>query len=105
MAKFTASYSGIGQMLRSEQMQAEMRARAERVKTRAEQLAPYDESSTDGSHYRDSFRVESSSRGGVHHDRAAARVINDDEAAFFIEYGNVNIVKHRVLGRALEAAG
>jgi hypothetical protein len=103
-AKFNASYKGIGAMLRADFMLAAMVGKAEKVKARAEETAPFDPHSKDGTHYRDAFHVESEDRGGAHHDRAVARVVNDDPAAFFIEYGNVNVEKHRTLGRALDAA-
>jgi hypothetical protein len=104
-ATFNASFKGIGEMLRADFMVAAMESKAEKVKTRAEQIAPYDAESKDGTHYRDAFHVEADARGGAHHDRAVGRVVNDDEAAFFIEYGNVHVDRHRTLGRALDAAG
>lgn len=105
MGDFQASYRGIGELLRSAEMEAEMVRRAEKVKAAAEAIAPYDPDSTDGTHYKDAFRVESTRRGGLHQDRAAASVVNDDDAAFFIEFGNRNIPRKRVLGNAMHAAG
>jgi hypothetical protein len=92
-------------MLNADFMVAAMLTRALRVKAAAEAIAPFDPGSTDGTHYRDSFTAEAHPKGGVHHDRAAGVVSNDDGAAFFIEWGNRNITRHRVLGRALDAAG
>lgn len=102
MATFKPSYTGIGEMIRSPEVRAEMVRRAEKVKAQAEATAPYDAKST--THYKDAFHVTSTSRGGKDKDRAAATVVNDDAAAFFIEWGNANITKHRTLGRALDAA-
>ena len=103
MARFDADYSGIGDMLCSPEMQADMKARAERVKARAEATAPYDANSKDGTHYRDAFSVESGVTTGKTR-RAYGSVTNDDAAAFQIEHGTKNTPKHRTLGRALDAA-
>jgi hypothetical protein len=103
-ARFDASFPGIGEMLNADYMVADMVARAKKVQAAAEAIAPFDAHSKDGSHYKDSFSVTSETHGGVHKDRAAAHVINDDPASFYIEFGNTNITKHRVLGKSLDAA-
>jgi hypothetical protein len=103
-ARFNAHYGGIGEMLRSDFIAAEMLRRAEKVKAQAEATAPYDPDDPDQTHYRDAFRTEVDRRGGAHHDRAVARVVNDDKAAFFVEYGTRNNDRHRTLGKALDAA-
>lgn len=115
MTKYRHNYEAFGAaVLRSPEMLAEMARRAEAVKAVAASTAPFDPSSPDGTHYKDSFRVEVVDHGGVHHDRAEGRVINDDPAAFFIEFGTVHeskdgkvgrTPKHRTLGRALDSAG
>ncbi len=106
MAGFRPSYIGIGEMLRADFMVADMVARMERVKAEAEATAPYDPGATDGSHYRDSFHIEHTDHGGAKHDRAEAKVINDDNAAVFVEFlARTNAPPHRTLGRALHAAG
>jgi hypothetical protein len=105
MGNFKGNYRGLGELLKSPEMEAEMLRRAEAVKARAESTAPFDPKSRDGTHYRDAFRVESSRDGGQHHDRAVARVVNDDPAAFQIEYGTSDTPRHRTLGKALDAAG
>lgn len=103
---YTHDFEAFGEeVLRSDFMVAEMERRAQLVAKAARADAPYDPGSTDGTHYKDAFRVETTKHGGIHHDRAAGVVINDDEAAFFIEYGTVDTPKFRTLGRALDAAG
>lgn len=109
-AKYTHDYEAFGaHVLMSDWMVDEMRRRANNVADRALQIAPYDPADTDGDHYIDHFRVE------AHVDnerrRAVARVINDHEAAVSIEYGSGpnrpqggSSPRHRVLGRALDAA-
>jgi hypothetical protein len=103
MARFDASYAGIGEMLVSGFMQAHMRARAEKVAALAQQIAPYDPDSKDGTHYRDAFEVSSGVREGRTR-RAYGRVENHDDAAFYVEYGTKNNPAHHTLGKALDAA-
>jgi len=103
MASYNADYHGIGEMLCSPEMQADMKARAEKVKARAEAIAPFDPKAKDGTHYRDAFSVESGVQEGKTR-RAFGRVLNDDSAAFYIEHGTRDTPKHRVLGKALDAA-
>jgi hypothetical protein len=102
MGRFESSYVGIGEMLNADFMAAEMLARAERGKAFAESTAPFDATSKDGGHYRDSFTVAAGTRGGPKADRAFGRVTNTDEAAFFIEVGTRDTPAHHTLGKALD---
>jgi hypothetical protein len=102
-AKFNASYSGIGELLRSPQMEAAMRARAEAIKTKAEATAPVGDPKSDPhpGRYRDSFKVESGRDGGRKRDRAYGRVLNDSPEAFYVEYGSSKIdARHTLLNAA-----
>jgi len=103
MSRFDADYKGIGEMLCSPEMQADMKRRAENVMAYAVATAPYDPHSKDGTHYKDSFTVDSGVREGKTR-RAYGRVTNDDPAAFYIEYGTSDTPRHRTLGRALDHA-
>lgn len=96
---FRASYSGIGKMIRSPQMQAEMRRRAERIKAAAVITAP-----VDTGQYEHSFRVTSGARGGLKKDRAYGRVTNHAPHAFYVEFGTSKTPAHHTLRRALRAA-
>jgi hypothetical protein len=98
--RFRASFSGIGKMIRSPGMQAEMRRRAEKVKAVAEATAP-----AESGEYKGSFRVTSGARGGWKEDRAYGRVTNTSEHAFYVEFGTSKTPKHETLRRALRAAG
>lgn len=98
--RFRASYGGIGKMIRSPQMQAEMRRRAEKVKAAAEAASPIE-----SGEYKGSFRVTSGARGGLKKDRAYGRVTNTSSHAFYVEYGNSKVSAHHTLRRALRAAG
>lgn len=103
MSSFRADYTGIGRMLVSEAMQAEMHRRASRVKEAAEADAPYDAADKDGDHYRDHFTVSS----GVQERktrRAVGTVTNDSEIAFLVEFGSKHNDAHHTLTRALDAA-
>jgi len=103
-ATFNPSFPGVGEMLNADFMVADMLGRAEKVKAAAEAAAPFDPNSKDGGHYKDSFSATAAAHGGVKKDRASGTVTNTDEAAFYIEYGNVHVTKRRTLGTALDAA-
>ena len=102
---FKPNYAGLGEMLRSEFMEAEMLRRARKVLAVCEGTAPYD-ATIDGvdRHYRDQFHIESSREGGLHKDRAEARVVNDHPKSFQIEMGTGTTPKHRTMGKAIDAA-
>lgn len=95
-----AKYSGIGRMIRSPWMQAEMRRRAEKVKALAEATAP-----VETGQYKGSFAVSSGARGGFRKDRAYGRVTNDAPHAFLVEFGSSKVRAHHTLRRSLRAAG
>jgi hypothetical protein len=93
-ARFRGNYKGVGRILRSRQMQEEMRHRAEDVKNKAVALAPRDTGA-----YVSAFRVETGVRKGKK-PRAQAKVINDDSAAPYVEWGTSRTPRYRVMGRA-----
>lgn len=115
-AKYKHDHGAFGrECLRAGFMVRAMRAKAQNVKNAAEALAPvgdpdwsyYDEyeSAIAPGHYRSSFVVSS----GVRRDlgigaRAFGRVTNTASYAGLVEYGYGRVPKHRVLGRALDAA-
>ncbi|MFF5261365.1 HK97 gp10 family phage protein [Actinomadura viridis] len=97
--RFQASYRGIGQMIRSPWMQAEMRRRAEKVKAVAAATAPVETGA-----YKRSFTVSSGARGGIRRDRAYGRVTNTAGHAVYVEYGTSKIPARYTLRNALRAA-
>lgn len=99
-ARFRASYRGIGKMIRSPEMQAEMRRRAAKVARRAAAFAP-----VDTGEYKNSFEVTSGARGGLKRDRAYGRVTNTSSHAMFVEFGSSKVHAHQTLRRAMRAAG
>lgn len=103
MAKYKASYKGIGDLLSAKFMQAEMYNRANKVKAVAEAIAPVGDG-PDAGEYKASFEVSSGVRTEPTR-RAYGRVENTSDHAFYVEYGTKDTPRHRVLGRALEAAG
>ncbi|MEU6725468.1 hypothetical protein ABZ917_17310 [Nonomuraea wenchangensis] len=96
-ARFKANRKGIGKILTSRQMQAEMERRARAVQDRCIANAPEDTGS-----YKSSFRVETGIRPGPK-PRAVSKVVNDDEAAPYVEWGSSRTPRYRVMGRAAGA--
>lgn len=91
-------------LLQADWMVAEMRARAEKVKTAAEAAAPIETGA-----YKQRFRIRTRKRGGIHKDRAEALVVSTDPAAMSIEFGHSahgeHVDGHYTLTKALDAAG
>lgn len=103
MSDYRPSYEGIGELLTSEFMQAEMLRRAERVKAQAEATAP------DAPPYGEGYKYEFKVSGGIKVSkegtrRAVGTVTNESDHALWVEYGGQNTPAHRILGRALNAA-
>lgn len=105
--KFRASYSGIGALIRSAEMQQAMLRMAERIKSKAESTAPVGDPKEDShaGRYRDSFKVESGRDGGRNKDRAYGRVLNDSPEAFYVEYGSSKVAAHHTLLNAAHSVG
>jgi hypothetical protein len=103
------SYAGIGEMLNSDFMVAEMGRRAALVRAHAEGTAPvYDGKRYDPhrGQYKESFSDGAFPFGGIHHDRAEGWVENSAPHALYVEYGNRGAEPHHTMLRALaEGAG
>lgn len=80
-----------------------MKERAEAGKAYAESVAP--DAPPYGEGYIASFEVEAGINGGVHHDRAYAKLSNADDAAVFVEYGTERQSAQHVLISALDVMG
>lgn len=105
---FRADFGGIGQMLTSPWMRAEMERRAKAVEELARADAPVDETGPHPGQYRDSIQMrtfvrERPARGGVGR-RVVARVEATAPESFIVEYGTRRQEAHHTLGRALDAA-
>jgi hypothetical protein len=104
-ARFKMKRKGVGEMLRMPGMQAEMLRRAERIKGIAISLSPVDESSAGAGHYKESWEVDSTARGGRRRDRAVGYVRNTAYYARWVEYGTERVPAHHVLLRAAQTGG
>jgi hypothetical protein len=104
-ARYRQSYTGVGEMLRSDMVFVDMVRRAHAIKDQAERTAPvYDQGQHPG-RYRDSFDIDAERRGGSKNDRGRATVSNDAPEALAVEFGNANTPRHATLRRAARRAG
>lgn len=105
-ARFKMSKKGVGQLLRSPMVEAEMLRRAGLIKTAAEGIAPVGgRSDPHPGQYKESFHTTSTRRGGRRRDRATATVWNSAPYARWVEYGTEKVTAHHVLLRAAQAGG
>jgi hypothetical protein len=102
MSQYRSNYAGVRKMITAPYMQADMKVRAQRVKAIAVATAPVGDGPTRG-RYKRSFSVKSGAHGGFRHDRAYGRVTNSAPEAWFVEWGNKYVPRHRTLGNALYA--
>lgn len=107
MSHFDASYSGIGEMIRSDWMLAEMSRRGANIMAQAIATAPVGKHPRDPhpGRYKASFRLELSKHGGVHGDRAEAKVINSSFEGIFVEYGHEGAEPYHIMLNALIIGG
>ena len=103
-ARVKLKRKGVGQMLRSPAMEAEMLRRAERIKSVAVATSPVYRGPT-GGHYKASWTAKSNKRGGRNRDRATATVRNHSYYARWVEYGTERVPAHHVLLRAAQIGG
>lgn len=106
-ARFTMSRRGVGELLRSEMVEAEMVRRANLIKSVAEATAPVGRPPGDPHPglYKASVVVTSTRRGGRRRDRAVATATNTAYYARWVEYGTEKVPAHHVMLRAAQAAG
>lgn len=103
-ARFKMSNKGVGQLLRSPMVQAEMLRRAEVIKGVAESIAPVGgPADPHPGHYKASFYVTSTVRGGQRKNRATATVGNSAYYARWVEYGTERVRPYHVMLRAAQA--
>ncbi|MFI8499462.1 HK97 gp10 family phage protein [Streptomyces sp. NPDC085524] len=105
-ARFKMSRKGVGQLLRSPMILAEMVRRAELIQSTGEVIAPVGGPSDPHSgRYKENFFVTSTTRGGRRRDRATATVGNGSYYARWVEYGTEKVDAHHVMLRAAQAGG
>ncbi|SDL27727.1 HK97 gp10 family phage protein [Streptomyces indicus] len=105
-ARFRLKRKGVGQLLKSEMVRADLVRRAERIKSTAVGLSPVGGAGDPHSgQYKASWEVSSTRLGGRRRDRAVATVYNTSYYARWVEYGTERVPAHHVLLRAAAAGG
>ena len=105
-ATFKMSRKGVGQLLRSEMLRAEMVRRAEAIHATAVALSPVGGAGDPHpGQYKENWTVDSTSRGGRRRNRAVAYVRNGSYYARWVEYGTERVPAHHVLLRAAQIGG
>lgn len=104
-ARFKMKRKGVGQLLRSPMIQAEMLRRAEVIKAVAVATSPVYVKGAHAGRYKASWETDSTSRGGRRKDRAVAYVRNTSHYARWVEYGTERVHAHHVLLRAAQSGG
>lgn len=106
-ARFKMKRRGVGELLRSDMIEAEMLRRAEVIKAAAIGISPVGEPARDPHPglYKDSWHATSHKRGGRRRDRAVAVTWNSAPYARWVEYGTERVPAHHVLLRAAQAGG
>ncbi|WP_406418437.1 HK97 gp10 family phage protein [Streptomyces sp. NBC_01614] len=105
-ARFKLKPKGVGQLLKSEMIRADLVRRAEDIRAAAVALSPVGGSGDPHpGQYKGSWEVDSTRRGGRRRDRAVAYVRNGMYYARWVEYGTERVPAHHVLLRAAAAGG
>lgn len=106
-ARFRMKRKGVGELLRSEMIEAEMVRRGNVIKSAAEAIAPVYTGLRDPHPglYKASVQVTSTRRGGRRRDRATATVTNTAFYARWVEYGTERVPAHHVMLRGAQAGG
>lgn len=101
--RYSPSYAGVGELMKSEEMQAVVREAAERAKAYAESIAPAGDLAHDPhpGEYKASFEVVVTDHGGKDGDRAEAQLINTSDHAVNVEWQD----NYHVLARTADALG
>lgn len=107
MTRFRMNTRGVGQLLRSPMIEAEMLRRATRIREAAEAASPVGDAARDPHPglYKSSWHTASHRRGGRKRDRATAIVWNSAPYARWVEYGTEQRPGQHVLLRAALTAG
>jgi hypothetical protein len=79
--RYKPDYKGTGELMNGPEMQAVMREVALAGMASAVAAAPVRTGD-----YKSRFRVTVEAHGGVHHDRAEARIVNDSDHSVLVEW-------------------
>ena len=105
-ARFKMNRKGVGQLLRSEMIRADLVRRAGEIKATAVALSPVGGAGDEHpGQYKGNWEVDSTRRGGRRRDRAVAYVRNGTYYARWVEYGTERVPAHHVLLRASTSGG
>jgi hypothetical protein len=105
-ARFRLKSRGVGELLRSEMVRADLVRRAENIKAMAVTISPVGGSGDPNpGRYKGAWEADSTRRGGRRRDRAVAYVRNPTYYARWVEYGTERVPAHHVLLRAAAAGG
>ncbi|QLJ01540.1 HK97 gp10 family phage protein [Streptomyces sp. NEAU-sy36] len=105
-ARFKMSRKGVGQLLKSEMIRADLVRRAHEIEGAAVAMSPVGGSGDPHpGRYKSSWSVDSTARGGRRRDRAAAYVRNGSYYARWVEYGTERVPARHVLLRAAQQGG
>ena len=101
--RYKPSYAGLGALMNGPEMQEMLRRVAEKGMAYAQSIAPvYDGPPRQGvtpGEYKAGFSVQVRSHGGVHGDRAEAKIVNSSPIAPFVEWQD----NYHVLNRTAAA--
>jgi hypothetical protein len=103
VSDYNPDHVGITRFLNSEGMQRVVKHYADRIRDRAETIAPVGspwEPDEHAGRYKASFSVRVHTFAGATHDRAEAVVSNDAPEAVYVEYGNRGREPYHTLLRA-----
>ena len=105
-ARFKLKRKGVGELLRSDMILADLVRRANRIEAAAVALSPVGgPGDPHPGEYKSSWKVSSVKRGGRRRNRAVAFVRNTAYYARWVEYGTEKVPAHHVLLRAAQAGG
>jgi hypothetical protein len=93
---YKPDYAGLGKLMNGPEMQAMLRRVAEKGVPFARSISP-----VDTGEYEASFTVETRSHGGIHGDRAEAKIVNSSPHAARVEWQD----GYHVLNRTAQALG
>lgn len=101
---YTPDQIGMAEFLNSPGMMRLVEHYADKIRDRAEAMAPIGEPWEDDhpGRYKASFHVRSHRLGGATSDRAEAIVYNDSPEAVFVEYGHRGLEPYHTLLRAAQ---
>jgi hypothetical protein len=104
--RYEANYAGIGQLMRSDEMVAVVADVGAKALAYAQEISPVGHGrDPHPGMYKAAWRMETSSAGGPHHDRAEARILNDALDEVLADVVDGHDVPAKVIAYIEESAG